>query len=177
MTAAVSSKRLFFAIWPQKKIRERLERSRKDYCPHIGRWTPAENLHVTLVFLGNVAVRLIPSIEAAVSGIDARAFNLDLDWLRTAPGKGMVWLAPKEVPNELLELVDALKSSLEGLDLEIEKRAYRPHLTLIRKLPAPFEPREIEPIPWPVRSFTLVESRPSRGASEYLRARIWRLRG
>ncbi|MGH8551495.1 MAG: RNA 2',3'-cyclic phosphodiesterase [Methylococcales bacterium] len=171
-----SSKRLFFAIWPQAKVRERLQQSREMYCPRGGRWTAPENLHVTLVFLGNVAVQLIPSIETAASEIDANAFGLNLDWLRIAPGKGMVWLAPRVVPPELLELVDALRSSLSGLDFEIEQRAYRPHMTLIRKMPGIFDQREIEPVLWPVRSFALVESRHSRGGSEYIRSRIWRLR-
>jgi 2'-5' RNA ligase len=88
-----------------------------------------------------------------------------------------VWLAPRVVPHELSELVDRLKSALSGLGLEIESRAYRPHVTLIRKLPKPFDQSEIEPIHWPVNSFSLVESRASHGASEYIQSKIWSLRG
>lgn len=153
-----------------------MERLRETHCPHKGKWTAPEKLHVTLVFLGNVETSLMPSIESAASGIRVPAFDLRLDWLHTAPGKGMVWLAPRAGPPELFALVDALKSSLTGLGLEIERRAYRPHVTLIRKLTRPFVPGEIEPVHWPVRSFALVESRPSPRGSEYIRVRVWRLR-
>lgn len=89
----------------------------------------------------------------------------------------LTWLVPKTVPQELRDLVSALRISLDALDFEVEKRAYRPHVTLIRKLRAPFDPREIEAVDWPVGSFALVESRQSQGVSEYIRSKIWQLRG
>ncbi|MGR9105489.1 MAG: RNA 2',3'-cyclic phosphodiesterase [Gammaproteobacteria bacterium] len=177
MSGTRSSRRLFFAIWPQAKVREGLVRSRDLYCPHGGRWTPAEKLHVTLVFLGNVEVERIASVEASASRIDANAFEMRFDWLRAAPGRGMVWLAPRAVPQDLLDLVALLKSSLNDAGFETEKRAYRPHVTLIRKLREPFQAREIDAVHWPVESFALVESRQSEGSSRYLPTRIWRLRG
>jgi RNA 2',3'-cyclic 3'-phosphodiesterase len=175
MTTAADSKRLFFAIWPSAKVRERLQQARTVFCPQDGRWTRPENLHMTLVFLGNIAVDQIPLIEAAAAKIGTSPFRMRLNWIRTAPAKGMVWLAPGVVPQGLMDLESALKSSLEAVDFEVEKRAYRPHVTLIRKLSARFEPRAIEAVDWPVDSFALVESNPSRSGSDYIRRRIWRL--
>lgn len=132
---------------------------------------------MTLVFLGNVAVERIPEVEAAASKVATAPFRMQLDRLRPAPAKGMIWLVPTIIPQELMGLESLLKSSLEAVDIEVEKRPYRPHITLIRKLPAPFDPCEIEAVDWPVGSFALVESRQSQGASDYIRCRIWQLRG
>ncbi len=177
MTETQPSKRLFFALWPQGKVREQIQQSRKMVCPSSGRWTRPENLHATLIFLGDVPIQRIPAIENAVSEIETKAFEMRLDSVMSAPVKGMVWLAPNLVPHELLHLVFALQSSIVDLGFEIEQRHYQPHVTLIRKLPEAFDQRQIDdPVHWPVTSFALVESRQSRGSPVYIRSKVWRLR-
>ncbi|MGH8475547.1 MAG: RNA 2',3'-cyclic phosphodiesterase [Methylococcales bacterium] len=174
MTEAQDKKRLFFALWPSGNVRKRMEMARKIHLPDSGRWTKSENLHATLVFLGNVATQRIPLIEQAVSQIQAMPFEVRLDVIRPAP-TSMAWLVPSVVPTEWLELVCALQSRLLALDFEIEQRDYRAHVTLIRKLAKHFEARLIDPVYWQVNSFSLVESRQSRGSS-YIRSKDWPLR-
>ena len=175
MAEVVNRKRLFFAIWPGSKVRERLARSRSLYCPRIGRWVAAENLHITLVFLGNVEVPRIESIETVSSQVHMKRFEITLDRMHAASRKGMVWLAPCVVPKELQELAAELKVVLAGLNVKVEERDYRPHVTIIRNLPVRIETREIEPVRWPVDSFALIESRHLHGASVYSPVRSWPL--
>ncbi len=130
---------------------------------------------MTLVFLGNVAVEQISQVEAAASRLAMKPFRMQLDWFGSAPARGMVWLAPGVYPPELMDLESALKYALEVMNIEVEKRAYRPHVTLIRKLSARFDPREIEAVDWPVSSFALVQSNQSPGISDYILCRTWRL--
>ncbi|MGH8559376.1 MAG: RNA 2',3'-cyclic phosphodiesterase [Methylococcales bacterium] len=177
MTESLPSKRLFFALWPPEKVRQQIQQSRKLYCPTGGRWTRLQNFHATLVFLGDIAIQRIPVIGNAVSEIEAKVFEMQLDSIRPAPVKGMVWLVPGVVPHELLQLVFALRSSIAALNFEIEQHHYQPHVTLIRKLPEAFDQCQIDDsVRWPVTSFALVESKQARGSSVYIRSKIWRLR-
>lgn len=170
-----SYKRLFFALWPSASVRKRIEVARAGHLPGAGRWTKPENLHVTLVFLGNVAVERIPLVEQAASAIRTPPFQLRFDLIRCGP-KNMAWLEPSVATPELAKLVSVLQSNLSALDFEIEKREYRAHMTLIRKLEKRIDAYRIEPIRWPVQAFSLVESMQSRGSSKYALRRIWPLR-
>jgi len=71
------------------------------------------------------------------------------------------------VPPALQSLVDAQNSLLSDLDITVEDRAYRPHITVVRRA-RPFEtqrlaqPAEIE---W--TGFELVESISQPGGATY----------
>ena len=62
--AAEPAQRLFFALWPDEVARDALIRATAKAVRHCGgRPVPAENLHVTLVFLGSVATRRLPELK------------------------------------------------------------------------------------------------------------------
>lgn len=178
MPASTNSKRLFFAIWPQARVRKRIQQVRASCCPLIGRWIDPENLHVTLVFLGKVEHDRIALAKAAASKVIIKPFQMHLDLICASAKKGMIWMVPRTVPITLLDLVSDLNSALGARGFELEDRTYRPHVTLIRKLPAALEPCEFEAIQWNVRSFALVESgHRNNGRLRYVPTQDWELRG
>lgn len=164
-------KRLFFALWPDAEIRRQLAEVAELLPVASCRRTPVENLHLTLVFLGNVPDSSIPQLKAGANRLCLKTpgFALRLErngwWKRS----GIAWLAPERAPPPLLSLVDELRRLSKQAGLSIEERDYRPHLTLARKLKRVPGPLRFEPLHWQVRDFCLVESvTHSQGASYQL---------
>ena len=97
------------------------------------RWVPAENLHLTLRFVGEVERPMAEDIAAALDGLDAPAPTLALDGVGVFDhGRaGAVWarVAPKEPLEALHRKIDR---AVAACGLEPERRAFIPHITLGR---------------------------------------------
>ncbi len=62
--------RLFVAIEPQESVVRHLQKMQEILRPLIpARWTLAEQLHLTLKFLGDTEDRELPSVIAALKGV------------------------------------------------------------------------------------------------------------
>ena len=89
------------------------------------------------------------------------AFTLHLDRAQRWPN-GITVLTPQAVPQAvpqaLLALHAALRIELERLDLTIEGRPWRPHLTLARHSGESAAPANTSMAHWQVRGYALVES-------------------
>jgi len=170
------ARRLFFALWPDTESRSgAAARVAALVPPGQGRPQRPDQLHVTLVFLGQVAEPSLDSVHAVAAGITGAAFTLILDRLEHWRKPGVLCLTTSAVPAPLASLVEQLRTALATQRLPSESRPYRPHLTLARKL-ARFEgPAEVEPLPWRAASITLVESRSHREGSRYEPLASWPL--
>lgn len=73
-----------------------------------GRAIPAENLHLTLAFLGEVTLEAVPRLKDAVASVFEKSFDLVLDRTGCWPQSGIGWLGPSEAPDELIALHDRL---------------------------------------------------------------------
>jgi 2'-5' RNA ligase len=174
----MADQRLFFALWPSSEVRDELVSRLKD-CPSVKglRHIPAD-LHMTLIFLGNVKEQQLSCIEQVAQGIDAGGFEMAIDHTGYWPRPRIVWAAPDTIPQALSQLVDELKLGLSGCGFEPEQRPYRPHVTLYRKSHR-VVPWRIEPsITWRVDEFVLAGSNNSKpGHSRYRILQCWALRG
>ena len=129
-----------------------------------GRVTAAEKLHLTLVFIGNVALAQLPELKSAADAIAATAFDLVLDQFGYWKHNRIVWAAPRAVPEPLRVLVAGLESALMRAEFAFDARPYAPHITLIRNAREPSALPALV-LPWPVSEYTLVESvRDDRGS-------------
>ena len=136
---------------------------------------PHENLHITLVFLGNVEEQIIPELAEAAAGLKIPGFQLQIDrcgWWKRAK---VAWLAPGHTPEPLLELVKQLNHLSRIAGIPIEDRDYSPHLTIARKLACPVKTCEREPVHWDVKEFCLVESVTHEKGARYRVVRCWGL--
>jgi 2'-5' RNA ligase len=167
--------RSFFALWPDDDVRRQLSAAAEMLPDRLGRRVPPAKLHLTLVFLGNISPETRAQLEAGAGEIRVRPFSLQLERSGWWSGARVAWLAPQEAPQELYDLVKALRALSEACHVEPEGRSYRPHLTIARKVMRRPRPLRFEPIRWQINSFCLVESQPGNDGSEYRVVREWSL--
>ncbi|MCL6556968.1 MAG: RNA 2',3'-cyclic phosphodiesterase [Burkholderiales bacterium] len=168
--------RLFFALWPEEPVRRQLaELSLKVRQSCGGRATPFDNLHLTLVFLGQVAEEEIGKVRGAAEEVQLPGFELRLTDLGFWPAKGIAWIAPGNPPRTLFDLAGELASRLAARGFRLETRPYVPHLTLLRRARCDGVSLPAVDIAWPVRQFVLVASTLSSHGASYERLGVWPL--
>jgi 2'-5' RNA ligase len=132
--------RTFIAVDLGKAIRDRLvslqERLAQSGAPV--KWVEVENLHVTLLFLGEVNERDVPAVCAAVAEAckPHAPFSMDVETVGSFPNSRRprtLWVGVGAGTQELCALHDALEPPL--LDLGCyrrEDRKFSPHVTIGR---------------------------------------------
>ncbi len=157
--------RLFFALWPEDDVRAALAAAASALVLRDGRIEPAARLHLTLRFLGDVADAQLDRWRRAAGEIVVPAFSLHLTQAGWWPRSEVAWLGPAETPSALTALVTALaRIDLSAAHIE---HAFKPHVTLARRVRhAPGLAQRLD-VCWPVSSFALVSSQPSRDGSRY----------
>ena len=99
------------------------------------RWTHAENLHLTLRFLGGTDPALVPAIGTAMQDAASAVttFPVVLAGAGTFPRSGpprTLWLGVTDGRDELTTLVRALDAALAGqVGIEVGTGPYHPHLS------------------------------------------------
>lgn len=152
--------RLFFALWPDPAVRRAFGALSQHLPPHRGRPPHPEDLHVTLVFLGEVEMDARRCAEAMAGDVRGKGFDLVFDQVGYWPRPQILWCGPSVVPDALLDLVAALNQGLRGCGFEPERRPYAPHLTLARGARNVGGYRLDPPLAWPARELVLVLSDP-----------------
>jgi 2'-5' RNA ligase len=152
--------RVFFALWPNDEERAALaawQAPLKALCG--GRSMPEHKLHNTLVFLGNVEIECLETLQLAAMEVNGAGFQLVFDIARYWGHNHIVYAAPDSVPVQLNQLAHSLEQSLRHHHFKFDQRAYKPHVTLLRHArwtdsPLPAMP----PVRWNMRDFALVQS-------------------
>jgi len=149
--------RLFFALWPDDQTRQKLARLNKSIEAKGFRPVQPQNVHVTLVFLGNVDADSELLIKQSVTGVSAKPFVLTFDQLSYWSRPKILCLSCSQSVDEVEMLVSALNMQVTSCGLQTDTRPYKPHITLARH--ARYLPDiNFEPIVWRAESFCLVES-------------------
>lgn len=106
---------------------------------HALRWTPPEQMHVTVRFVGTVPPDAVPRLREALATVRTAPLQLTLGGLGTFPATGaprVLWAAV--APHAPLQALKQQVDAAVGPDPE-SPRGYHPHATLARivdKLPA-----------------------------------------
>lgn len=155
--ARPATTRLFLALWPGPAALRALAAWQARWAWPAGAAVVApERLHLTLHYIGPVAVERLPELRQALA-LPVRRFNLVFDRVEQWP-RGLAVLCPRALPDALLALHAQLQTALQGLALPVERRAYRPHVTLARKAAGALPPAEPPALRWSVHAYTLVQS-------------------
>jgi 2'-5' RNA ligase len=172
------SHRLFFALWPGDPLRQALAaRVAALVAPGTGRAQRPDQLHLTLEFMGSVPADRLPAVLEAAGEVRAEPFELTLDALEYWRRPQVLCLVAREIPSALEGLVQALRAGLATRGFDTERRPYRAHLTLARKIARPPELAPTDPVRWPATDFVLVESITERSGSIYRPLATWPLQG
>lgn len=124
--------RLFVAISLPDQVRWQL----RLLCGGLPttKWVPPENFHITLRFLGELDGRELDYVDAALAGIRAPTFKLQLAEVGHFASGGRVksvWAGVAKEP-ALMHLHDKVESAVVRAGLPPEGQNYRPHVTLAR---------------------------------------------
>jgi putative RNA 2'-phosphotransferase len=95
-----------------------------------GRFTPTENLHITLAFLGNCDENKVDELVKIIKKLHFKAFPLQL------AGGGhfgdLVWAGTR--PQAALEhLAEQLRKALDRAGISYDKKPFKAHITILRK--------------------------------------------
>jgi 2'-5' RNA ligase len=171
--------RLFFALWPDPQARAALALLARDVARHaLGNAPRADNLHLTLAFLGSVGGDRLEPLRRIGGEVAARVAPFDLSLERIGGrGFGIAWLSPDGLPPALVALHGTLTTGLAGDGFAAERRMFRPHLTLARHCVRAAHRGAVLPIRWTVDRLALVESTLAAGGSRYRDLASWPLGG
>ena len=131
--------RSFVAIGIGADVRRRLAEAHEQLKSANAsvRWVPAENLHLTVKFLGDIAEERAPDVldalGRAAEGI--QPFVMSVRGLGAFPDlrrPRVVWAGVGEGGERAGELARAVERELEPLGFEPEKRGFSAHITLGR---------------------------------------------
>jgi 2'-5' RNA ligase len=161
---------------------------REELAPFIARcaqlapdfkWTPTENLHLTIRFVGSADRNVVEAVAGGLEGTCA-GFEIGLGETGTF-GRGrtarVVWLGLRTGAEEAVALAATVDAACRQAGLAGEDRPFRAHLTLARarsrdgsKLPD--LPAAPDVSPWRAGELVLYSSRLTRSGAIYEPLRI-----
>jgi 2'-5' RNA ligase len=163
--------RCFLAAWPDAAARERCRALTESLRPQVGhgRVMRAENLHLTLAFIGD----LPDALGARVASECATLPAADCDWALTEIGffaRPRVLWAGGAVSPQLEAIAAGARALLDRMKVPYDRKPFVPHVTLLRDVRSFDGPRSIEPpIAWPIRSVALYRSGRDDSGARYFR--------
>lgn len=176
--------RIFIAINLPENIKEKLGKYSQKWPNLPAKWTKPENLHITLVFIGDINEERILEIKKAIACVvkEQKPFFMALNQVCYGPLKimppRMVWLiAEKSQEYALLcKKLEKVLSESTKISFRPERNELTPHVTLARikewqwQRIEPDERPEIEEfidLKFQVESIDLMESILKRIGPEY----------
>ena len=129
--------RLFVALQIPNDVRETIAQLIRELMPldNSWKWTRAENLHVTLKFLGETPQEKLRRICETLRSVPcAWPIPISFRGLGFFPNERrprVLWIG-MEAPPTLTELAASTEDALAGIGMPREERAFTPHLTLAR---------------------------------------------
>ena len=139
--------RVFVAIPLPDEIRRRIAAFQRDWQSglneHPVRWTPVEQIHLTLWFLGNVPEATVPELETALRRACEGVAGFEL----VAGGSGcfpdarkprVLWVGLSGALPALADLQAKIACATSAWG-EMDERKFHPHLTIgrVKQAPAP----------------------------------------
>lgn len=176
--------RLFVAIYPDPVVRDALAALA---TPLRGfRWTPPEQLHLTLRFLGELDDDATARAEAALATVHVESFLLEPADVGIFPPRGpagVVWIGFGTAHPRLFQLRQRVDDALLAAGVPLELRPFEAHLTVARVREASGgtvaefvkRHRDFAAPPWRVPSFSLMESRLTPVGAEHTARRVYPL--
>ena len=143
--------RLFIAIEIPQSIRTTFASLLKEFraiAPQV-KWVRAENLHVTLKFLGETEPAKLGPLQNVLSAVrSTEPVNLEFRALGFFPHekRPRVFWAGMEASVNLKPLAADIDQAVHRLGFPLEERPFTPHLTLARFQPPGIPPKLLQAI-------------------------------
>ena len=133
-----------------------------------GRFTTPENLHLTLVFLGECDNKQTDLLKSIIDNIKFEPFVIYMDRVgRFKRDDGDLWWVGVQDNTRLTKLYNDLTDKLKSSGFKTEKRKFKPHITIGRKIVTDKEPWSITPFSEDIISIELMKSEQINGVLKY----------
>lgn len=177
--------RTFIAIDLPKEIKDYLYelQNKLRVLPAKVKWTAKKNLHLTLLFIGEINENRLYQIKERLNSIKLKKFEANLDKIGVFPNENyikIIWVSlnPK---NKIIELQQKIDSEL--LDLIKRDKEFNVHLTLGRvkfvKNKQEFKEKlklDIEKKNFEINEFKLIKSDLTKDGPQYTNLEVYKLR-
>ena len=131
-------KRIFIALKVEagETLKSMISSLRKGLSTERIKWTEIENIHITLVFLGDTENNMIKAIISMLNEKCSGSGRFELiikgsGVFRDLNDPRIIWTGI-EPSGKLSDLNNLIVNGLKGLNIKMENRPYNPHLTLGR---------------------------------------------
>jgi 2'-5' RNA ligase len=129
----MAAARLFVALVPPAAVRAELAALAE---PLAGvRWTPEDNLHLTLRFIGDAEPEKQTRIETALARVHVEPFILPVGGVGLFPSRGparVLWAGTANGHTRLYQLRKQVDEALLSVDTALDVHSFHPHFTLGR---------------------------------------------
>jgi len=165
--------RLFVAVYPPRELQERMWEMGR-YVEGSWKREPAEKLHLTLKFLGEIPEQRLKDVDEALKSIKHPSFTVELRGVGVFPSRErprVIWVGARA--RGLHTLRELVEDALLPLGIPREWRDFVPHVTLgrakgrvdVSELFKKYEGKHVGS--FDVKEFYLVRSVLKPGGSEY----------
>jgi len=162
-----ASSRLFFAACPDDRTRTRLVRVQAGFNAGSARAVAADNLHLTLAFLGQVPAAGRECYMHAAAMLEVPRIDITLDRFGYFGKRLLCWFGPSAVPAELQTWQRLLQAAIAPCGYRVRRR-FKPHVTLFRNAGSLATPAQVPVVKWQMDRFFLLESVPRDNGVVYL---------
>lgn len=170
--------KVFFAIWLDTYTLTAIESILKRlHATTGGRPMVPEAMHLTLSYVGEVAPERITELIEIGNQVHKNAFQFTINKIACFENPRIAWAGSEQEPEELVLLQAEIDSLVAKAGFPLDPRPFRPHVTLIRNLPAPLATIAIQPLIWPVAAFSLVQTSDTASGLPYRVLHAWPLKG
>ena len=129
----------FIALEFDNEFKVRLQEIQNKLKKHSlkGRWVNPQNFHLTVKFLGETSEETVKNLDEILNQLhkEYKQYNFslgNLDFFKGKESLRVVWLGLVGDITELSMMSKDLNEKVNTLGYEIEKRKFRPHITLGR---------------------------------------------
>lgn len=156
--------RLFVSIDPSREVRLQLS----QWLPELKelRKTAQEQLHLTLLFLGDQSGDAVSEIQVLLEEIPFEPFEMSISGIGAFPNNrypSVIWAGAEEHP-EMMKLQNEISEKLAGYMPRVPVKPFHPHITLARvKDKKRLNDKKIfslktDPLKFPAKGFSLKRS-------------------
>lgn len=132
--------RSFIAIETPTDIRDNIGVLQTRLKPSLGnlvRWVAIENMHLTLIFLGEVKEDFLNKVMEQLTSVVKMVmpFEANINGLGAFPSQRsprIIWIGMDKGKNEVIDLQTKVEKSLKTIGYKPEDRKFHPHLTIGR---------------------------------------------
>lgn len=180
--------RLFVSVKIPFEVKENLIRICKQIAPNPEkyRWETSAKIHLTIKFIGEVEENLVKDIDHELNFVE-KFESLDFlvkrfGFFFRANEPKILWVG-LETQESIYNLAEELNQRLSKFSIPVEKRRFKPHLTMLRIKNNPgsdfinkFKNYSFDNFNFTSREITLVKSRLSKTGAHYIDIKKYNLK-